>query len=149
MELCVGPSLPTLYRAYKEVGIECFGNDIDPFWRREYVNNFTFGDALDIPLHHYDTAVFAPPLSKNFTGKREDSLRVSQVRPAYTDFLSRTDLPRRLVLVLPGRSLSTRQDRDDFYCLLKHIKGSYEVDCDSLLDEKKKVVKYIDLYLER
>lgn len=145
LELCVGPSLLVLRQAYSHFGIEVVGNDIDPKWK----NSCLIGDALTVSLAGFDTAVFAPPLSKSFSGRREDSLRISQVLPAYSRFLNRKDLTAIIVLVLPGRSFSTRQDRKEFYALLSILKYRFNVDYDALLDERGRVVKYVDVYLTK
>lgn len=140
IELCVGPSLQTLEKAYRLFGINVTGNDIDPRWMRMYPNgNWIIGDCREVNLDMFDCVVYAPPLSKGCSGKREDSLSIDEVFPPYSSFLSRSILT---VLVLPGRTLSTREDRSQLHKLLKQINRPYE-----LVAIRNKVVKYWDLYL--
>lgn len=150
IELCVGPSMRTLIKAYTNIGIRSGGNDIDPKWKETcHSAVWRIGDALTVNLDGFDTAVFAPPLSKGFSGKREDSLMIDEVQPSYRDFLSRTDLPRLIVLVLPGRSLSTAQDVMQYYRLRNQLAKEYHIDMDELKDERGRVTKYVDLYLRK
>lgn len=150
IELCVGPSLRVLEKAYSDVGIEVVGNDIDPRWKNHYPKgNWLIGDAREVSLEGFDTAVFAPPLSKGCSGKRKDALRVSEVRPMYWGFLAREDIPLISVLVLPGRCLTTRRDRRELYDLLLGIPWRFEVDVMHLKDERDRVVKYVDVCLRR
>lgn len=145
LELCVGPSLRELESAYKLFNIKVTGNDIDPRWKRFYPKgNWIIGDALNIDYKDFDAIVFAPPLSRGCSGKREDSLRISQVNPSYKDFLLvSSSFVGLKVLVLPGRSLATRQDRKDFYNLVFQFSNFEIVEMKS-----KNITKYFDLYLK-
>lgn len=160
LELCVGPSLQVLETEYKKYNINCIGNDIDVRWRTNYPEGvWHIGDALNISYEGYDAIVFAPPLSAGCTGTREDSLLISQVRPSYRDFLRifydgmYIKEPMVKVLVLPARCLSTRYDRQLFFKLineihkLKHPGETIEVV--ELYTGKKKIRKYVDIYIGR
>lgn len=145
-ELCVGPSLRTLEMAYARYGIAVSGNDIDPRWKKHYPKGiWIVSDALDIlPLLWETTCVvFAPPLSRGCTGRREDSLMINEVTPKYTDFLKKAKSPV-LAMVLPARSLATRDDRSKFYELVNNIEGDVQVV--PLVDG---CVKYYDVYIDR
>lgn len=148
LELCVGPSLRVLERAYEQVGIKVTGNDIDMRWRSYHPGgSWVIGDALEITAFDYmwDTMVFAPPLSHGCTGRRADSLMINEVTPKYTDFLHFSqEYKGILTLVLPARSLATRDDRSQFHSLLSNIEGSVEVV--PLVDG---CVKYYDVYIDR
>lgn len=144
LELCVGPSLRTLEESYSKHGIVCTGNDIDDRWRRHYeYGKWIIGDAVRIDndtLSRFDAIVFAPPLSLGCSGERNDALSIDQILPSYHNFLS---LPNMVtVLVLPGRSLATKQDREQFHGLLGQIKRKHDV-----IPLIHKVVKYYDLYI--
>lgn len=143
LELCVGPSLRDLEAAYKEFGIECAGNDIDPRWVDFYPQGkWMIGDARAIDTSGFDAVVFAPPLSKDCSGRREDSLSLDQVTPSYYDFL---DMKVRVsVYVLPGRTLSVKRDREQLYRFLSHLQGKVDV-----VPLRKKVTKYVDIYLTK
>jgi hypothetical protein len=151
IELCVGPSLKTLERAYRRHNISVSGNDIDKRWQEHYPEgNWIIGDALTIPLAGFDTAVLAPPLSRGCTGRREDSLSINEVFPAYRQFLLRYDLPQIVVLVLPGRTFSVRGDRAQFYALMSFIMArELSYDAIPMLDARGRVTKYIDVYIRR
>lgn len=143
LELCVGPSLKVLEQAYSEYGITVFGNDIDKRWVRYYPKGkWIVGDALAIDYSRFDCLVYAPPLSRGCTGRRDDALRVSQVTPKYEDFvLASNGFNGVRCLVLPGRTLATKQDRSDFHALATKIE-SFE-----LVPLKiKGTSKYYDLY---
>lgn len=148
VELCVGPSLCVLERAYEQVGIKVTGNDIDMRWRSYHPGgNWVIGDALAvIPLEFiWDAIVFAPPLSHGCTGRRADSLMINEVTPKYTDFLTLSqEYKGILTLVLPARSLATREDRTQFHNLISNIEGDVEVV--PLVDG---CVKYYDVYIDR
>jgi len=142
IELMCGPSLRGLEQAYKSVGIErVAGNDIDPRWKKYYPSGkWILGDARKVDTSGYDAAVVAPPLSKGCSGTRSDSLSLDQVFPSYYDFLS---LPNAItVFVLPGRTLSLKEDRKQLHRFLAKIQGHYEIV--PLVD---KVVKYVDIYV--
>jgi len=147
LELCVGPSLKRLKRQYAKYGISCAGNDIDPRWREYYPEGeWYIGDALslDADLTKFDTVVFAPPLSNGCSGKREDSLRLDFVTPGYIQFLERYKNFKGIkVLVLPGRTLSLKDDKKLLYRLLERIGSSYDV-----VPLRNKVTKYVDIYIE-
>lgn len=147
LELCVGPSLRVLEAAYNAFGMSVAGNDIDPRWEKYYPNGKWFiGDARTIPTNGFDAVVVAPPLSRGCTGTRGDSLSVSEVFPRYTDFL-RMNVPV-LVLVLPGRTLSLRDDRAELHELLATCsrEGWSGIE---VIPLKNKVTKYVDVYLTR
>lgn len=148
IELCVGPSLRTLEACYEEVGIRAAGNDIEERWKRFYpAGQWLVGDAMQIPLDGFGAAVFAPPLSHGCTGTRKDALSINDVQPGYRRFLARKDLPEWTVLVLPGRSLSTREDRTQFYSLMAHIERKAQVHVAPMKGPKGRVTKYVDLYV--
>jgi hypothetical protein len=87
IETCVGPSLKTLEQEYSKYGIECWGNDIDSRWAKYYIEGkWVIGDALALRCSAFDLVVFAPPLSKGCSGKREDALSPLSVQPSYFDF---------------------------------------------------------------
>ena len=153
LELCVGPSLATLEDAYKKQDIEVTGNDIDKRWQDFYPKGkWIIGNCMDIPYHEFDTVVFAPPLSKGCTGKREDSLMINQVTPAYRKFVYDAQYRGKLlVLVLPGRSLSTKEDRKQLYSLLSYCQDRSFLKCYDLVPlkcGKRGIVKYVDIYLD-
>lgn len=142
LELCVGPSLKILEQEYLKVGItKIVGNDIDPRWKNYYPRgNWIIGDATKIDTRGFDAVVFAPPLSRGCSGKREDSLNINNILPSYNYFLN---LPNKItVLVLPGRTLSIKQDRTELYQLLNKIKNKVEI-----VPLKNKVIKYLDIYI--
>lgn len=144
LELCVGPSLKVLEGAYKKYNIKVTGNDIEKRWQKYYSNgNWIIGDALSIDYTGFDCIVFAPPLSKNCSGKREDALSIFDVNPKFTDFIKKTNsLPVYKILVLPGRSLSTKNDRKQYYHLISGLENF------SLIPlTHKNIVKYYDLLL--
>lgn len=144
LEMCVGPSLQRLEREYACYGIRCVGNDIDPRWKRYYpAGRWMIGDALNLDVSGFDAIIFAPPLSKGCSGRREDSLSLEQVNPSYRDFLRAYHNFRGVkVMVLPGRTLSLRHDRDELYRLLNGL-PDHEV-----VPLKDKVTKYVDIYID-
>lgn len=148
LELCVGPSLPTLERAYSRFGLVVYGNDIDRRWGKG-VFNMIIGDALKIAPRYdqiFDTFVFAPPLSRGCSGKREDSLSIERVNPSYYEYLKAIgDSKAWHVLVLPARSLATSYDREQYHKLLNFIRRKYDVLEVPLIS---KVRKYVDLYIK-
>lgn len=157
LELCVGPSLKVLEGAYKEHNINVIGNDIDPRWKDYYPQgNWRIGDALDpVVLGGTDTLVFAPPLSDGCTGRREDSLQIKQVNPNYSVFLNHVNRCRgiyndikRLCLVLPARSVATKQDRKQFYSLLTEASQLGNISVIELNAGRRKIRKYVDVYVE-
>lgn len=152
LELCVGPSLATLESAYHQFGISVTGNDIDKRWKTFYEEgNWIIGDALSISYSGFDTIVFAPPLSKGCTGKREDSLQIEQVTPSYYEFLKRMQTENEDllgVLVLPGRSISTYFDRVQFFKLMSKMYSlKLNFKHERLTDGK--ITKYYDVYFSR
>lgn len=144
LELCVGPSLQRLEKEYAKFNIDCSGNDIDLRWQEYYpAGKWIMGDALNlnIDLSSYDAIVFAPPLSKSCSGRREDSLSLELVTPSYNSFINAyKDFKGIKVMVLPGRTLSIKHDRTELHKLLNHI-DNYE-----LVPLKNKVTKYLDIY---
>jgi hypothetical protein len=148
LELCVGPSLPVLERTYAKFGIQVTGNDIDRRWKSAYPRGkWLIGDALTLDYSQFDAVVFAPPLSRGCTGRREDSLSILEVRPSYLDFLQRVSQVKRVaVLVLPGRSLATREDREQFFYLQSQLPQPFEVI--PLCAGQRQIVKYYDVYLK-
>jgi hypothetical protein len=148
IELCVGPSLEVLENHYKEVGIECHGNDIDRRWQIYYPKGKWFiGNCFDISYLDYDVCIFAPPLSKGCSGKREDSLQIDQVFPKYTDFLK---MPfKKGLLVLPARSLSTREDRKQFYKLLSTCAAVGKVEYRESLAGRRQIRKYVEVLVSK
>jgi hypothetical protein len=153
LELCTGPSLRGLENAYREVGIRCFGNDIDPRWKTAYPHGeWVLGDALTVKIpEDVDTVMFAPPLSHACSGKREDSLSIFEVRPSYTEFILR-ELPENIHVVglcLPGRSFSTREDRTDFFYLLSEIRKIPGYSSLYWSPLSNGCTKYVDVYVSR
>lgn len=154
LELCVGPSLRELERAYRQFNVEATGNDIDPRWQKYYPQGrWALGDALRLSYEGYDAIVFAPPLTRGCTGTREDSLRVDEVNPSYESFIERfTQLPVGVtgVCVLPGRSLATREDRTSTYGLMaRTAKKGIVCNLMPLKAGRRQIVKYYDLVLRR
>jgi len=148
LELCVGPSLKTLSEQYRKYGISCTGKDIDPRWKSYYPKGrWIIGDCFQVDFSTFDAVVFAPPLSKDCSGRREDSLRIEEVTPSYRDFLN-TKFSIG-VLVLPARSLSTREDRSEFYHLLSEAKKVGYVSVFESLFGLRNIRKYVELYIER
>lgn len=148
----MGPSLATLESAYHQFGISVTGNDIDKRWKTFYEEgNWIIGDALSISYSGFDTIVFAPPLSKGCTGKREDSLQIEQVTPSYYEFLKRMQTENEDllgVLVLPGRSISTYFDRVQFFKLMSKMYSlKLNFKHERLTDGK--ITKYYDVYFSR
>lgn len=159
LELCVGPSLSALTRAYASHGVSVVGNDIDRRWVAyacRYgggAEQWRIGDALEIDPAGCDAVVFAPPLSRGCTGRREDSLRVDEVTPGFGSFLQRA---REIayarvavaVMTLPGRAFATHVDRHATYRLLSLAAyGWSRVEVVPLFDARGRVVKYHDVYL--
>lgn len=155
-ELCVGPSMPILDRAYRDRDMWMWGNDIDPRWSKIhepiYGGRWIEGDALQVSWIGH-AVVFAPPLSRGCTGRREDALRISQVQPYYSDFLrewvDRGPYPRVAVMVLPARSLSTSRDRAEYHALLTQAARFGTVDALPLVAGRRKIRKYVDVYVTR
>jgi hypothetical protein len=144
LELCVGPSLRSLEEAYGRFGIRCDGNDVDPRWRDYHPDGrWLLGDCFAVDWSPYDAVVFAPPLSRGCTGRREDSLRVEEVLPRYADFVARPYGGLR-VMVLPARSLSTREDRRQFHRLVDWLPA----DVVELTSGPRRIRKYVDVYFE-
>lgn len=143
LELCCGPSLRVLERAYASQGIVCDGNDIDGRWRQYYPQGrWVVGNALTVDLSRYDAVVFAPPVTRGCTGKRVDALRISEVVPRYEDFLDRP-FEGIKVMVLPARALATGHDRREMYELI----GDRSVEIVPLTSGRRKIRKYVDVYL--
>jgi hypothetical protein len=154
LELCVGPSLETLERAYGSYGISVTGNDIEPRWKGYYSKgDWLIGDAMEQDYLSYDSVVFAPPLSKGCTGKREDALSIEDVTPNYYKFLAKVlhqDYTGNIVMVLPAKCLATKSDRIQLYRLLKMLGiNGFTFDLVELKCGRRKIRKYVDLYLRR
>lgn len=149
LELCVGPSLSILEKHYMNNNIHITGNDIDSRWKRYYPKgNWIISDALNINYNKFDAIVFAPPLSKGCTGRRSDSLMIDQVQPGYSAFLEKiSEYHGIAVMVLPGRSLATSQDRNQYYKLVNSIYNK-RVSVIPLMAGTRKIIKYYDLILE-
>lgn len=153
MELCVGPSLAILESFYNKNGINVTGNDIERRWQTYYpTGQWIIGDALKISYQGFDGIVFAPPLSKGCTGRREDALMIDQVFPKYTSFLERAEQTQAKVytMVCPARSIATAQDRTQLFNLINQItiKG-FRFEVMELRTIKRNIVKYIDIYFYR
>lgn len=143
LELCAGPSLKVLERCYAEFSIQTTGNDIDKRWLEYYpAGDWEIGDCFQVEWKWYDAVVFAPPLSKGCTGKREDALPINQIFPRYIDFMRRPFKGIRC-MVLPARTFATRQDRKEFFDLTFDL-GDIEVV--PLTAGPRKIRKYVDVY---
>lgn len=141
LELMCGPSLRILEIAYKQFNITVTGNDIDFRWQRFYPQGkWLMGDAVTIDKTGFDAIVIAPPLSKGCSGRREDSLPLDAVTPSYYHFVNSCS-SRVTVYVLPGRTLSVKNDREKLYKFLSFLPGKSEV-----IPLKDKVTKYVDVY---
>lgn len=151
LELCCGPSLRTLEKSYSKYGLSVCGNDIEQRWQRYYpTGNWIIGDALKVSYLNHDAIVFAPPLSKGCTGKREDALMINQVFPRYDAFLevAAKDLNKKYVLVCPARSLATSNDREQLHHLLNKVRlYGFRYDAIQLKANKRQITKYLDIYL--
>lgn len=151
VELCVGPSLAILESFYNKNNIDVTGNDIESRWQRYYPDgNWRIGDALSMSYDGFDGVVFAPPLSKGCTGKREDSLMIDQVFPKYTSFLNKAfeSNARVYTMVCPARSVATSQDRSQLFGLINQITiKQFRFDIIELTAYKRGIVKYVDIYL--
>lgn len=146
IELCVGPSLQTLKNEYAKFDISVTGNDVDSRWFDSKLN-WLMGDALNIDISSFDAAVFAPPLSRGCSGKREDALMIEQVSPRYDSFLAKDDLPKAVILVCPARALSTREDISQLHKLKTLASKKFEhVEIISSYDAKNKCRKYVELW---
>ena len=143
LEMCVGPSLQRLEKEYAKYDIKCIGNDIDPRWKDYYpCGRWMIWDALNLDVSSFDAIIFAQPLSKGCSGRREDSLSLEQVNPSYKSFLhAYKNFKGIKAMVLPGRTLSLKHDRDELYKLLNEL-SDYEV-----VPLKDKVTKYVDIYI--
>lgn len=156
LELCVGPSMKELHGAYWDMGIHPYGNDIDERWRTYFPHTtWRMGDCLSVSYTLMDAVVFAPPLSRGCTGARADALMIDEVQPRYTDFLDvwaarrltstlKIHEPRLAVLVLPGRCLSTKEDRAQYFKLLTHCLNYGTVEPIEMVDGCR---KYVDVYI--
>lgn len=143
LELCVGPSLKALEKAYGAFGISVVGNDLDPRWSSYYpAGRWVIGDALSVSWDGFDAVVFAPPLSRGCTGTRADALHIDDVRPGYREFMKRTHQGIKCA-VLPARSLATPIDREQFHRLLSAIP---DADVVQLTAGNRKIRKYVDVY---
>lgn len=148
LELCVGPSLKSLEEAYRAFGIEVTGNDIEERWQKFYPQGkWIIDDARNVNTEGFDTVVFAPPLSKGCSGTREDSLSIDQVFPSYYDFLE--SKAKTLVLVLPGRTLSVKDDRKQLHKLLGVMQATNKWKTLEIVPLVDKVTKYVDIYATR
>mgnify|MGYP001571943770 CR=1 FL=1 len=144
LELCVGPSLRVLGRAYREHGISVVGNDLERRWMDYYPEGtWIKGDALAIDWSQFDAVVFAPPVTRGCTGRRVDALRISEVNPSYAAFMARPYDGLRC-MVLPARSIATSEDRKEFFDLMSGIKSHYDVV--PLHAERRRIRKYVDVY---
>lgn len=149
LELCVGPSLQDLEKAYAKHGISCIGNDLDERWKSYYSRgSWRMGDCFAVDWTGVDAVVFAPPLSRGCTGKREDALRIDDVEPSYHNFLwcwhRRQYDPKVAVLVLPGRSLATKEDRSQFWSLKNLADINGKASHVEMIDGCR---KYVDIYI--
>jgi hypothetical protein len=150
LELCVGPSLSVLQQSYRSYGIRCSGNDIQHRWSAYYrKGTWLIGDCLQVPYEGFDCIVFAPPLSKGCTGRREDALPIDSVFPRYQDFLTRVRTQEvDFVLVLPARSWATRQDRTQFHSLMNSLQlNGLSPEPVAITSGRRKITKYIDVYV--
>lgn len=143
LELCVGPSLDVLAHHYKDYNIITTGNDVDKKYSKQFPNYMLIGDCFSIDYSSYDVVVFAPPLSRGCSGKREDSLSIDDVTPSYYDFLKLRQ--QKAVLVLPGRSKATKSDKAQFYKLISYLHSNNISFI--IVPLINKVVKYYDIYL--
>lgn len=156
LELCCGPSLKTLVAAYKMNGISCWGNDIDNRWVNYYPQGYwIIKDCLKLnkdSIKFFNAVVFAPPVTKGCTGKREDSLMIEQVTPSYYDFLEYIkDYKGIKALVLPARSILAGEDNNQYHKLINYIYKNYNVsyiDVKHLTEGKRKIRKYVDVYFQ-
>lgn len=157
LELRVGPSLRELEKAYAKVGIKVIGNDIEAKYQKYYPKgNWIIKDCLEftekeLKLLNIDTLVFAPPLSKGCSGTREDSLSIDTVFPKYLDMLKSfsTLNINTLVLVLPGRTWSTRLDKNQYHKLLSNIYTILPNTNVTPYPLVHKVRKYLDLVIQK
>lgn len=150
LELCVGPSLNILQKEYNKFGIYVTGNDIEQRWKNYFPQgNWIIGNCFDINYKNFDVIVFAPPLSKNCSGKREDSLMIEQVNPSYYDFIKKLKLfkNKNAVLVLPARSISTKYDKIQYFKLLAFLQNSGYNPVVREMKDNKNIRKYIDIYI--
>lgn len=150
LELCVGPSLKQLESCYAQYDIQTTGNDIDARWKDYYPKGkWLIGDATKLPeTNNFDAVVVAPPLSKGCSGRRLESLSLEQVTPSYYGFVQ---LQPKIVTVhvLPGRTLSLKDDRKQLHKFLNHLERQPKVKSVSVvpLKFKNKVTKYVDVYV--
>ncbi len=143
LELCCGPSLRVLEKAYAQHDITCHGNDIERRWREYYPDGrWVLGDALSVDWSGFDAVVFAPPVTRGCTGRRADALRIGEVFPRYTDFLDRP-FDGIKVMVLPARALATGYDRSEMHALI----GGRSVEIVPLTSGRRSIRKYVDIYL--
>lgn len=154
LELCVGPSLCVLEQAYDRHGIRCWGNDIDERWQEFYrKGQWLIGDCFSIAWpKETDAVVFAPPLSRGCTGCRDDALMIDQVEPRYVDFLQALagKNVKLAVLVLPARSLATKQDRSQLAKLEQQLQdspGVVRVARREALSGRRRIRKYVELFV--
>ncbi len=93
--------------------------------------------------------MFAPPLSKGCSGKREDSLSPLSVQPSYFSFLEsfKKSNINQAIMVLPGRSLSTKQDRREAHFVMNKASEVGIVKAHPLV--VKGVLKYLDLEITK
>lgn len=156
LEMCVGPSLRQLERCYRWHGVQVQGNDIDSQWKEYYPQGkWLLGDALHLKeqydLSAFDMLVFAPPLSRGCSGTREDSLMIEDVNPSFYDFVKNyNNIDKNIILTLPARSLATVKDKAQLYKFLSFLSENFwKYELIPLYCEKKKVRKYLDIYLEK
>lgn len=150
LEACVGPSLQVLEDAYNQVGITVWGNDIDSRWKDYYPEGkWIIKDILRVNLSQFDGVVFAPPLSRGCTGRREDALSINDIFPRYLDFLHefKQYSVGTGVLVLPGKSMSSRVDRRQLHDLTYRIsKIGFKAEVVPMTDARNRITKYYDIY---
>jgi hypothetical protein len=154
LETCAGISSVKIAKAYKEAGYQIATNDIDPRYKK-HEPNMVVGDALALDFSSYDLVVFAPPLSKGCSGRREDSLSIYEVTPSYESFLDRAFRFKNLKgvgLVLPGKTFSTALDAAQFYQLIRSIYFGFASFYPSAIYYQRELkvkgcTKYVDLYL--
>ena len=150
LELCVGPSLKVLQDAYSKVGVSVTGNDIEQRWKKFYPEGkWLIGDCFNIDWTPFDAIVFAPPLSKGCSGRREDSLMIEQVTPSYYDFLKKLNPRQSACLVLPARCIATKQDRIQYHRLLSYLwNNGFQFQIKEMKDSKQ-IRKYVDVYISK
>ena len=154
LETCAGISSVKIAKAYKEAGYQISTNDIDSRYKK-HEPNMIVGNALTLDFSSYDLVVFAPPLSKGCSGRREDSLSIYEITPSYESFLDRAFHFKNLKgvgLVLPGKTFSSASDTAQFYQLIRSIYFGFASFYPSATYHQRELkvkgcTKYVDLYL--